>query len=217
MDNGDAWGFTFDDKVSAIILLNTEASFAHNLAQLGKSQMAQFEAMMSKTTNQDALEHYADEGAELATWMDAAADLSMVATYHWAEKTLKTELIFSSSKKRDKKKARSMGILEVATKLEQKGRPISKLPSFSLVTGTLRLFSNSWKHNADEVAENLWKDIRPSTTAKKPSRRLADEAMRNALATKAQLATASTANEIATGFASLTHKLLIDIVNTRPD
>jgi len=152
------WDLSIDSEEAANFALIAESGFFGQLLGLGEAEMGRIGngfAEAAAKGDTEALEHFADEGGNMQYLIEEVAELAMVAMYHWVERILKRELGLKVPMATVKK----MDYPKLASAFAAKGLDLNTLPDAQLVTGTLRYFANSWKHNAEAAGDPLLADL----------------------------------------------------------
>ncbi len=185
-------------------IIDLGAGFFGKLVESGETQLADVEErwpIAQANGDPEYLEHLSDIGAEASDFVKEAADLAIVGMYHWVERSMKNVLIrvLHGLGQPYTPVARMDGPTLRSTFVRAGGINFANIAHEDSVT-TLRLFANSWKHNADFVADALCQDLGlavPSTY----SNHLAESAVRDAMGAKIGLQAGCSAGDVVRGYA----------------
>lgn len=196
----------------AQLLVRLESDFFDQLVGAGDTKIADaraaFQAAVKANEGDDALDHYAEEAGGAEDFARDVAEVTMVALYHWVERTLKRELA-AASKKPASKFAR-LAYPALDTEFSTKGITLTALANGPLVTATLRLFANSWKHSPASVHPLLLADL--GLTGEHVDGHFEDAAIRSALAAKLGSAQGSSPGEIVRLFVVKAREFLVELI-----
>jgi hypothetical protein len=201
MANGEQgagiWDLSIDSEEAAHVALIAESGFFGELLGLGEAEMGRIGKSFAEAAAKGdaaALEHFADEGGDMQYLIEEVAELAMVAMYHWVERTLKREL----GRKVPMATVKKMDYPTLAAAFAATGLDLNIIADAQLVTGTLRYFANSWKHNADAAGGPLLADLGLTGDV---LGHFSNEGIRQALSAKLALAQTGTGVEIVNALA----------------
>ena len=229
----DSWGeFSFDSAMSEVIILKAEATYFQHLMTAAGEPLKALEAQFSTANKQDQdyLSYLADGAHELDHLAIATADLCMVALYHWAERHMKRELEYAESiasapatlavssgspaatiasppaSPAAPRPVHRLDCGQIIKRLASQSIDISQLPAGPLVTGSLRAFANSWKHNGESVSTEL----ATATVGLAPGDpgHLAEIPVRDAVGGVVGLAPGCSADDVVRSYAGMTLEFL---------
>jgi len=200
-------------------ITDLSAGFFGRLVQSGETQLAAVKSQWPKaqaTGDAEHLEHLADLGAEASEFVDEAADVALVAMYHWAERSMKNVLVraLHGLQQQHGHVARMNAPVLRQTFEVEVGINLANVSNDRTVN-TLRLFANSWKHNAEFADENLCRDLAlPLPWAYRSQ--LAETAIREGMSAKAGLHADSHPGEVVRAYAPATAVFISALANACP-
>jgi hypothetical protein len=200
-------------------IVDLSTDFFGKLVEGGESQLAEVKAKwptVQASGDQDHLEHLADVGGEASDFVDEASDVALVAMYHWVERSMKNILSrVLRGLGRSDTNIRGMDAQSLRQKFSASARVKFETLSHDQTVNSLRIFANSWKHNADLVADNLCRDLGlpvPSTYRSY----LAEVAIREAMGAKVNLAAGCEAGTVVREYALAAATFIKALANACP-